>query len=197
MVIKMSWKEKVKEYTKNDTWPTEEMAMTYLGKIVCSMCGTHIPRRKIPVCKECGWPDMKAMMEYYKDRPQRMDMFYRMMEYFERKGWIVYTKVPIGTHGQYPSIHNVGNQVFNFEFADPLGTDIYLIWNIVDANNVSLREVVTSPHIAESVCERLRKENKKEGIIATVIWEKAPLNHPFASSMFDKSVPKKDVVDEL
>lgn len=196
-MIKISWEDKIEEYKKNDSWPNEEMAMTYLNRIVCPMCRIHIPKRKSPVCKECGWPDMKSMMEHYKDRPQQMDMFYRMMEYFERKGWIVYTKVPITERGQYPGTHNVGSQLFNFEFEDLLGTDVYLVWNIIDANNVSLREIVTSPHIAEKVCERLRKENKKENIVATVTWEKAPLNHPFASSMFDKTVPKKDIVDEL
>ena len=174
---KTDWDKQIEDFKKNDIWPTEELAGTYLGWMTCQMCHKRIPNRG-NICKICGNPDMKLMMEYYKDDPKQMELFYRMMSFFEDKGWIVYTKVPLLKAGAYPNTFNVGAQVFSFMFNDPLGIDVYLIWSIKDAYNIMLREVVTSPHIAEKVCERLREENKLEGIEAQVVWERAPLNHP-------------------
>ena len=136
-------------------------------------------------CTVCGHPDVIKTMKHFEDNAQMLDTRYRWMRYLHKKGWIEF-KGHYGTHGEYIHLGNILGTWLGWMMSDGLGPMIYIVWNVLDANNFQLRGTYTSPHLAREAVKELEQENKDEGISATPHWEGRPLNHPFGSCMFSK-----------
>ena len=123
-------------------------------------------------------------MDYYKERPHKLDFMYAFLEYLNDVKGVLIPKAPNG---------NIQSRllpdIIMWNIYDKVrGAIIYAVINMSKTGDFyELRGIYSNPYFAQNECEAIDAENEERGIKAKAHIENILMNHPVGSSMFKKS----------